>query len=176
MLRELTDADGLLVRSGTLVTPELLAQAPRLRVVGRAGVGVDNIDLEAATRQGVLVMSTPGGNADETFDASGKIVTPGLSDLHTHVYQYGINLSVDSDVVGFQSGVTSVLDCGSTGAGTFAGFRKYLVEFCTDARPVKNYAPNDGDQRGYGWGYLAHEAKDDKIPAQPTVERPKADR
>jgi hypothetical protein len=54
----------------------------------------------------------------------------------------------------------------------FAGFRKYIVDFCTDSRPVKNYAPNDGDQRGYGWGYLAHEAKDDKIPAKPTVERP----
>ena len=54
----------------------------------------------------------------------------------------------------------------------FAGFRKYLVDFCTDSRPVKNYAPNDGDQRGYGWGYLAHEAKDDKIPAKPAVERP----
>ncbi|VTS01167.1 Uncharacterized protein OS=Caldilinea aerophila (strain DSM 14535 / JCM 11387 / NBRC 104270 / STL-6-O1) GN=CLDAP_17510 PE=4 SV=1: CotH [Gemmata massiliana] len=54
----------------------------------------------------------------------------------------------------------------------FAGFRKYLVDFCTDSRPTKNYAPNDGDQRGYGWGYLAHEAKDDKIPAKPTVERP----
>jgi len=54
----------------------------------------------------------------------------------------------------------------------FAGFRKYLVEFCTDSRPVKNYAPNDGDQRGYGWGYLNHEAKDDKIPTTPTVDRP----
>jgi hypothetical protein len=57
----------------------------------------------------------------------------------------------------------------------FAGFRKYLVDFCTDSRPVKNYAPNDGDQRGYGWGYLNHEAKDDQIPATPTVMRPKAD-
>jgi hypothetical protein len=57
----------------------------------------------------------------------------------------------------------------------FAGFRKYLVDFCTDTRPVKKYAPNDGDPRGYGWGYLAHEAKDDKIPATPTVERPKSD-
>lgn len=53
----------------------------------------------------------------------------------------------------------------------FAGFRTYLVDFCTDARPVKNYAPNDGDPRGYGWGYLAHEAKDAQIPATPTVTR-----
>jgi hypothetical protein len=56
----------------------------------------------------------------------------------------------------------------------FAGFRKYVVDFCTDSRPVKNYAPNDGDPRGYGWGYLAHEAKDDTIPATPKVGRPKA--
>ena len=60
---EIADADALVVRSATKVTAELLAKAPRLRVVGRAGVGVDNIDLEAATRRGVLVMSTPGGNA-----------------------------------------------------------------------------------------------------------------
>jgi hypothetical protein len=53
----------------------------------------------------------------------------------------------------------------------FAGFRKYVVDFCTDSRPTKNYAPNDGDQRGYGWGYLAHETRDDKIPARPAVER-----
>lgn len=52
----------------------------------------------------------------------------------------------------------------------FAGLRKYIVDFCTDSRPKKNYAPNDGDQRGYGWGYLAHEAKDDLIPATPTVQ------
>lgn len=53
----------------------------------------------------------------------------------------------------------------------FAGFRKYLIDFCTDSRPTKNYAPNDGDPRGYGWGYLVHEAKDEKIPATPTVSR-----
>ncbi len=60
---ELAAADALIVRSATRVTSELLERAPRLRVVGRAGVGVDNIDLDAATRRGVLVMNTPGGNA-----------------------------------------------------------------------------------------------------------------
>lgn len=57
----------------------------------------------------------------------------------------------------------------------FAGFRKYLVDFCTDVRPMKTYAPNDGDPRGYGWGYLAHEAKDDQIPSTPVVTRAKPD-
>jgi D-3-phosphoglycerate dehydrogenase len=60
---EIADAEALIVRSATKVTPELLDKAQRLRVVGRAGVGVDNIDLDEATRRGVLVMSTPGGNA-----------------------------------------------------------------------------------------------------------------
>jgi hypothetical protein len=57
----------------------------------------------------------------------------------------------------------------------FAGFRKYVVDFCTDSRSIKKYAPHDGDPRGHGWGYLAHEAKDDKIPGMPKVERPKTD-
>lgn len=55
-------ADGLIVRSATKVTAELLSSAPRLKVVGRAGVGVDNVDVEAATARGVVVMNTPGGN------------------------------------------------------------------------------------------------------------------
>jgi D-3-phosphoglycerate dehydrogenase len=59
----LADADALLVRSGVQVNEAVLRQAPRLRVIGRAGVGVDNVDLEAATEAGVLVMNTPGGNA-----------------------------------------------------------------------------------------------------------------
>jgi dihydroorotase len=62
------------------------------------------------------------------FDAKGKIVTPGLIDMHTHVYKYGITLNVDSDVVGFQNGVTTVLDCGSTGSASFMGLRKYVME------------------------------------------------
>src|SRR5437762_11010665 len=65
---EIADADALIVRSATKVTAELLAKAPKLRAVGRAGVGVDNIDLEAATKGGVLVMSTPGGNAGSVAD------------------------------------------------------------------------------------------------------------
>ncbi|MCC6859729.1 MAG: phosphoglycerate dehydrogenase [Bryobacterales bacterium] len=61
--QHLSDAEALVVRSAVQVTRDVLDQAPRLRVVGRAGVGVDNVDLEAATAAGVLVMNTPGGNA-----------------------------------------------------------------------------------------------------------------
>src|SRR5213075_1314818 len=61
--QHLADADALLVRSAVKVNGEVLAKAPKLKVIGRAGVGVDNVDLPAATAAGVLVMNTPGGNA-----------------------------------------------------------------------------------------------------------------
>jgi len=60
---EIVDADALVVRSATKVTAALLEKAARLRAIGRAGVGVDNVDVDAATRRGVLVMNTPGGNS-----------------------------------------------------------------------------------------------------------------
>lgn len=62
LIREIPRYVGLLVRSRTQVGAELLQAAGDLRVVGRAGTGVDNIDVEAATRAGVLVMNVPGGN------------------------------------------------------------------------------------------------------------------
>jgi D-3-phosphoglycerate dehydrogenase/(S)-sulfolactate dehydrogenase len=55
--------DALAVRSATKVTKQLLERAAKLKVIGRAGVGVDNVDLEAATRRGVVVMNTPGGSS-----------------------------------------------------------------------------------------------------------------
>jgi len=60
---EMRDADALIVRSALYVDNAMMEKAPRLRVIGRAGVGVDNIDLEAATKRGIAVMNTPGGNA-----------------------------------------------------------------------------------------------------------------
>ncbi len=59
----LADCEALIVRSAVKVNKELIRNAPKLRVVGRAGVGVDNVDLPAATNGGILVMNTPGGNA-----------------------------------------------------------------------------------------------------------------
>lgn len=59
----LADAHAILIRSAVTVTKEVLDAAPNLKVIGRAGVGVDNVDIPAATARGVVVMNTPGGNA-----------------------------------------------------------------------------------------------------------------
>ncbi|MDD9933029.1 MAG: phosphoglycerate dehydrogenase [Myxococcales bacterium] len=60
--------DGLIIRSGSKVTAKVLAQAESLQVVGRAGIGVDNVDVPAASRKGVVVMNTPTGNAVTTAE------------------------------------------------------------------------------------------------------------
>lgn len=60
---EIRDAEALVIRSATKVTADLLTAAQKLRAIGRAGVGVDNVDLDAATQKGIVVMNTPGGNA-----------------------------------------------------------------------------------------------------------------
>jgi D-3-phosphoglycerate dehydrogenase len=63
LLEEVRDAHALVVRSKTKVTEEVIKAADNLRVIGRAGAGVDNINLDAATRKGIVVMNTPGGNS-----------------------------------------------------------------------------------------------------------------
>src|ERR1700738_409374 len=62
------DYDGLAIRSATKVTKEVLEVAHALKVVGRAGIGVDNVDIPAATARGVLVMNTPFGNSITTAE------------------------------------------------------------------------------------------------------------
>lgn len=68
LVKIIGDYHGLVVRSTTQVTAELLDKANNLKIVGRAGAGVDNIDVKACTKKGVLVMNTPGGNTTSTAE------------------------------------------------------------------------------------------------------------
>ncbi len=70
LLPVVADATALVVRSETKVTRKVIEAAKQLRVVGRAGVGVDNVDVEAATQHGIVVMNTPGGNTVTTAELS----------------------------------------------------------------------------------------------------------
>ncbi len=67
-------ADGAIVRSGTRITGDLLETPGKLRAIVRAGVGVDNIDVATATRKGVIVMNTPGGNTISTCEQTWALI------------------------------------------------------------------------------------------------------
>src|SRR5262245_65638968 len=66
--------DGLAIRSATKVTPKILEHAQSLKVIGRAGIGVDNVDIPAATARGVIVMNTPFGNSITTAEPALPLV------------------------------------------------------------------------------------------------------
>ncbi|MGB7339386.1 MAG: hydroxyacid dehydrogenase [Phototrophicaceae bacterium] len=68
LVAQVGDVDALIIRSGVTITPEVFAAASHLKAIARAGVGVDNIDLDAATQHGVVVMNTPGGNTISTAE------------------------------------------------------------------------------------------------------------
>lgn len=68
LIAKLGDFDALIIRSATKVKAKALAAAKKLKVIGRAGVGVDNVDVEAATEKGIVVMNTPGGNTISTAE------------------------------------------------------------------------------------------------------------
>lgn len=70
LLAIIGDYDGLAIRSATKVTPEVIKAGKKLKVIGRAGIGVDNVDREAATAAGIIVMNTPFGNSVTTAEHS----------------------------------------------------------------------------------------------------------
>ena len=84
LARAIEDADAVVVRSGTRITRDSLKYASRLKVIGRAGVGVDNIDVEAATEMGVAVLNAPSGN---TISAAGftAVIMPARLTVRTPV-------------------------------------------------------------------------------------------
>jgi dihydroorotase len=86
---------------------------------------------DVAFSQGKVARIGPGLPADagtDIRDVSGRIVTPGLIDLHTHVYWGGTSLGIDAEDFCRRSGVTTAVDTGSAGPGNFAGFRKHVIE------------------------------------------------
>jgi dihydroorotase len=104
----------LLIAGGTVIDPG----------TGRSGPA------DVAIRNGKVaaVGDLAAQSARRTLDASGLLVTPGLIDLHAHVYPGCTSLSVDPDPLAARSGTTTMVDCGSVGAATFGGFRRYVAD------------------------------------------------
>ena len=110
-------------------------EKPMYDLVVKGGRVIDpaqNIDgiMDVAVASGKVVKVAADISARESkqvFDATGKIVTPGLIDGHTHVYDAVLNFGANPDDAGVNQGVTTVVDCGSAGYATFGGFPKYVI-------------------------------------------------
>ncbi|MDP6566627.1 MAG: phosphoglycerate dehydrogenase [Alphaproteobacteria bacterium] len=112
------DYDGLAIRSATKVTADLLAAAGRLKVVGRAGIGVDNVDQAAATAHGVCVMNTPFGNSITTGEHAISLMMAlareiPAADRSTHDGKWEKNRFMGVELYGK---VLGVIGCGNIGA------------------------------------------------------------
>ncbi len=86
---EIRDVEALIVRSSTQVTREIIAEAKKLKIIGRAGIGVDNIDCSAATEHGVIVINTPSGNATTTAEHTIAM----LMSMSRHIPQAGKSMN-----------------------------------------------------------------------------------
>lgn len=126
--------DGLAIRSSTKVTKEVLATAPKLRVVGRAGIGVDNVDVPAATARGVVVMNTPFGNSITTaehaiammFGLARQLPTANAS---THAGKWEKNRFMGIEVTGKVLGVIGCGNIGSIVAERGLGLKMKVIAF-----------------------------------------------
>ncbi len=118
LLAEIGKYDGLAIRSATKVTEKLLASAGRLRVVGRAGIGVDNVDVAAATRRGIVVMNTPFGNSITTAEHAVAMLFALArqlpeADVSTKAGKWEKNRFMGTEITGKTLGI---IGCGNIGA------------------------------------------------------------
>ncbi len=132
LLAAITDADALVIRSETQVTKEVLGAAPRLRVVARAGVGVDNIDLQAATRAGVLVLNAPGANANSAGEHTIALllaITRQLpqANASTHAGRWERKKLKPIDLRGRTAGIVGLGRVGSVVAKRLRAFEMELI-------------------------------------------------
>src|SRR5690606_29257807 len=126
--------DGLAIRSATKVTEKLINNATNLKVVGRAGIGVDNVDIPAASRRGIIVMNTPFGNSITTaehaiamlFAVARQIPEANAS---THAGKWEKNRFMGVEITGKTLGVIGCGNIGSVVAMRAIGLKMHVVAF-----------------------------------------------
>ncbi len=128
------DFDGLAIRSATKVTAKLLEKAKRLRVVGRAGIGVDNVDIPAATAKGVIVMNTPFGNSITTAEHAITLMLAlarqiPQADASTQAGKWEKNRFMGVEITGKTLGVIGCGNIGSIVADRGHGLRMKVVAY-----------------------------------------------
>jgi D-3-phosphoglycerate dehydrogenase len=125
---------GLIVRSGSRVTAEVIAAAANLRVIGRAGIGVDNIDVEAATKKGVVVMNTPAGNNVTTAEhaismmlALARCIPQATASMKSGKWEKG--RFVGAEVFNKTLGIVGIGNIGSLVADRARGLRMRVIAY-----------------------------------------------
>src|SRR5271154_5365572 len=126
--------DGLAVRSATKVTAKMLEKAARLKVIGRAGIGVDNVDIPAATGRGIIVMNTPFGNSITTAEHAITLMLAlarqiPQADISTQAGKWEKNRFMGVEITGKTLGVIGCGNIGSIVASRGLGLKMRVVAF-----------------------------------------------
>ena len=134
LIKVISDYDGLAVRSATKVTERVVAAADRLKVIGRAGIGVDNVDVKAATARGIIVMNTPFGNAITTAEHAIALMLAlarqvPLADLTTRAGKWAKSELIGVEITGKCLGIIGCGNIGAIVADRARGLRMKVVAF-----------------------------------------------
>jgi D-3-phosphoglycerate dehydrogenase / 2-oxoglutarate reductase len=134
LLSVIGDYDGLAIRSATKVTEKLLGNASKLRVIGRAGIGVDNVDVPAATQRGIIVMNTPFGNSITTAEHAIAMMFAvarqlPAADASTQAGKWEKNRFMGVEVTAKTLGIIGCGNIGSIVAERAIGLRMRVIAF-----------------------------------------------
>ncbi|MGH6761335.1 MAG: phosphoglycerate dehydrogenase [Phyllobacterium sp.] len=134
LLEVIGQYDGLAIRSATKVTEKLIAAATNLKVVGRAGIGVDNVDIPAASRRGIIVMNTPFGNSITTAEHAIALMFSVArelpeADASTRAGKWEKNRFMGVEITGKTLGVIGCGNIGSIVATRGVGLKMHVVAF-----------------------------------------------
>src|SRR5437764_13456949 len=126
--------DGLAIRSATKVTPKILEQGRKLKVIGRAGIGVDNVDIPAATARGIIVMNTPFGNSITTAEHAITLMLAlarqiPQADMSTQAGKWEKNRFMGVEITGKTLGVIGCGNIGSIVANRGIGLKMKVVAY-----------------------------------------------
>jgi len=126
--------DGLAIRSATKVTPKILANAANLKVIGRAGIGVDNVDIPAATARGIIVMNTPFGNSITTAEHAITMMLAlarqiPQADVSTQAGKWEKNRFMGVEITGKTLGIIGCGNIGSIVADRALGLKMKVIAY-----------------------------------------------
>jgi D-3-phosphoglycerate dehydrogenase len=147
--------DGLAIRSATKVTPKILERAKSLKVIGRAGIGVDNVDIPAATAKGIIVMNTPFGNSITTAEHAITLMLAlarqiPQADASTQAGKWEKNRFMGVEITSKTLGVIGCGNIGSIVANRAIGLKMKVIAYDPFLSPEARAGAGRGESRSSG--------------------------